>query len=444
NNITGVCARLGSTVEGISTQAAFFAIYIYAPHVDGAQAKMQANLTRPALIGQAYPGDLVQYQIAIENNGADAAKNVVLTDAIPAGTTYVPGSLVVATGANAGAKTDAAGDDQAEVSGSTITFRLGQGANASVGGQLGEAGSLALATGSMVSFQVRVNDSTVGNVANQAHAAYASVTTSDPFTAETNQVTLQVLPSTLVLNTTTIGGVAGPFIYTLSGTAQTTGNASTASAGVAVQVDGDSATAGVQSYAVATGVGLVITQAGLPAGWTLAGAACTRDGVAVGSLVGATYTIAAADAYGALVCNFSNAAPGSLAITKLISGGPAGGVTGSFGFSADCGAAGTFTGTVVLAGATTGTGGIVGIPAGASCTVSESGVPTAPTGYAWAGLPAAQTVAVSSATASMTSFTNALRSLQPVPAMTRTMLLALSLLVLLMAGALWRSGGRRM
>ena len=39
---------------------------------------------------------------------AEAATNLVLTDAIPANTTYKPGTLRVSAGANAGAKTDAA------------------------------------------------------------------------------------------------------------------------------------------------------------------------------------------------------------------------------------------------------------------------------------------------------------------------------------------------
>ena len=63
---------------------------------------------------------------------------MVAQDPLPANLTYVAGSLVVASGANAGPKTDFTGDDQAEFNGGTrtVTFRLGSGANGSVGGTL--------------------------------------------------------------------------------------------------------------------------------------------------------------------------------------------------------------------------------------------------------------------------------------------------------------------
>lgn len=43
-------------------------------------------------------GDTVSYTITLTNTGNAAANHVILTDAIPAGTTFVPGSLVGATG----------------------------------------------------------------------------------------------------------------------------------------------------------------------------------------------------------------------------------------------------------------------------------------------------------------------------------------------------------
>ena len=52
--------------------------------------------------------------------------------------TYVPGSLQITAGANTGAKTDAAADDQGDYNGgtNTVTFRLGTGASGTMGGSI--------------------------------------------------------------------------------------------------------------------------------------------------------------------------------------------------------------------------------------------------------------------------------------------------------------------
>ncbi|WP_437335306.1 DUF3344 domain-containing protein [Sorangium sp. So ce394] len=115
--------------------------------------------------GLLLPGDLIQYTIQVVNTGNDASVNTVLTDPLPAGVTYVPGSLSVTAGANMGAKTDATGDDQGEYDAAarTVRVRLGTGANATVGG------SLPAATGSStVTFQVRVDAGASGLIRNQA------------------------------------------------------------------------------------------------------------------------------------------------------------------------------------------------------------------------------------------------------------------------------------
>ncbi|WP_437734427.1 hypothetical protein [Sorangium sp. So ce1335] len=115
--------------------------------------------------GLLLPGDLIQYTIQVVNTGNDASVNTVLTDPLPAGVTYVPGSLSVTVGANMGPKTDAPGDDQGEYDAGTRTVRvrLGTGANGTAGG------SLPAATGSStVTFQVRVDAGASGFIRNQA------------------------------------------------------------------------------------------------------------------------------------------------------------------------------------------------------------------------------------------------------------------------------------
>ncbi|WP_437927817.1 DUF3344 domain-containing protein [Sorangium sp. So ce291] len=115
--------------------------------------------------GLLLPGDVLRYTIEVTNTGNDASANTVLTDPLPAGVTYVPGSLSVTAGANMGAKTDAAGDDQGEYDAATRTVRvrLGAGANGTAGG------TLPAATGSStVTFQVTVDAGASGLIANQA------------------------------------------------------------------------------------------------------------------------------------------------------------------------------------------------------------------------------------------------------------------------------------
>ena len=46
----------------------------------------------------AQPGDTLTYTLTLQNNGNSAANNVVITDPVPTGTTYVPNSLTGATG----------------------------------------------------------------------------------------------------------------------------------------------------------------------------------------------------------------------------------------------------------------------------------------------------------------------------------------------------------
>ena len=113
--------------------------------------------------GSLVAGDTIEYTIVSTNTGNDTAVNVVLTDALPTGVTYVPGSMQITAGPNSGAKTDPTGDDQCDYDGPsrTVTCRLGVGANASQGGQL------AIAASSTIVFRVTVDAGAVGTISNQ-------------------------------------------------------------------------------------------------------------------------------------------------------------------------------------------------------------------------------------------------------------------------------------
>ncbi len=141
---------LGAFVTSITTSAPSFAASTKsAEDVDG----------EPTL-----PGDEIEYTIVASNDGSDDSAETVVVDALPEGVSYVPGSLEITDGDNAGALTDDAGDDQGEYdAGSrTITVRLGAGADASDGG------SIAAGETATLKFRVSVDVGAIGTIANQA------------------------------------------------------------------------------------------------------------------------------------------------------------------------------------------------------------------------------------------------------------------------------------
>lgn len=151
-----------------------FAVDVFEPVILSNLTKTVSDLNG----GDVQPGDVLEYTIGVSNSGNDGATQLVLTDPIPANTTYVPNSLVIASGANAGNKTDATGDDQANfATGPNRTvFRLGTGAGATAGGTLAPNQSTS------VRFRVTVNadvaDGTVIN--NQGSVDYVSQTLNEP------------------------------------------------------------------------------------------------------------------------------------------------------------------------------------------------------------------------------------------------------------------------
>lgn len=130
---------------------------------------------------------------------------------------------------------------------------------------------------------------------------------------------------TLNLRKITVGGAGGPFGFALTNTVQTTGTATTATAGTPVQVDGDTATAGTQVFTiVAPTTAVTINENSLPAGWSLTGATCVNASAAtVGSLSGSTYTITGAEVAASIsfTCNFTNTKQPILRLQKTLPNG---------------------------------------------------------------------------------------------------------------------------
>lgn len=167
NGATATTFRLSTNGDRYYPCVVTFATDLYAPVMEGnAFAKTVVDLDG----APARPGDVLEYTVALRNTGNDTAIQTVVRDTLPATLTFVAGSLSILNGPNAGSKTDAAGDDQAEyvAASRSIVARLGTGATAAGGGQM--------TTGMQTRFRFRVrvtppapNGSTV---ANQAAASF--------------------------------------------------------------------------------------------------------------------------------------------------------------------------------------------------------------------------------------------------------------------------------
>ncbi len=129
----------------------------------------------------------------------------------------------------------------------------------------------------------------------------------------------------LTLFKTTLGGVGGPFGFTLTNTEQTTGTVTTAAVNTPTQVDGNTASTATLAYTiVAPTTAVTINESSLPAGWSLTGATCINDASAtVGSLSGSTYTITGAEIGASIsfTCTFTNSQLPILRLQKALPNG---------------------------------------------------------------------------------------------------------------------------
>lgn len=119
--------------------------------------------------GMVLPGDVLEYTVTVNNDGNDDSTGTTLDDVLPAGLSYVPGSLEVIGGANTGPKTDASGDDQAEYieAERRIAMRLGTGANGTQGG--------AVPVGAQTTLRFRASVDAVGCTAHASIANQATI-----------------------------------------------------------------------------------------------------------------------------------------------------------------------------------------------------------------------------------------------------------------------------
>lgn len=128
------------------------------------------------------PGDEVVYAINVSNTGNDTANNTVVTDPLPPGITYIPGTLEIVSGPNAGAKSDTAGDDQAEYDADArrISFRIGSGANSGTGGSMSPVPGADSST--HIRFRVTIDETLAhgAEISNAASIDYTAASSGEP------------------------------------------------------------------------------------------------------------------------------------------------------------------------------------------------------------------------------------------------------------------------
>ncbi len=274
NGSTSAVVRVfGTSFDVIYPGIITLATDIYVPNIKDSLTKTVTDVNGGALI----PGDELEYELVIKNVGTDGALNVVLSDPIPANTTFVAGSMSI-TGSNAGNKSDVAGDDQAEFDSTNnkIVARLGTGATATAGG------SLFYNEESRVKFRVKVNAAVTGGtvISNTGSVTYkqqtlgASVTDisdSDPNITGDQPATITVSGPDLTISKTHTGtykiGDSIPFTLTASNI-------------------GGAASGGVVSVTDVLPAGLTaVSMSGTGWACTLATLTCTRS-TAIGNSIG--------------------------------------------------------------------------------------------------------------------------------------------------------------
>ncbi|WP_052310093.1 isopeptide-forming domain-containing fimbrial protein [Paenibacillus senegalensis] len=133
--------------------------------------------------GDVHAGDVLTYEVTLKNKGGDIAADVVFEDVIPDGTEYVPGSMKILNGPNAGNLTDEADTDAGHFDGEKVIIQLGDLPNTTNSPD-----------GITVQFQVTVkSDYAVKEISNKAQISYGNLLTGDRKEAETNETGTTVI-----------------------------------------------------------------------------------------------------------------------------------------------------------------------------------------------------------------------------------------------------------
>ncbi|MCZ2827255.1 hypothetical protein O2W14_00215 [Modestobacter sp. VKM Ac-2986] len=137
-------------------------------------------------------GELLTYTVSAANAGGNPARNAVVTDVLPAGVTFVPGSIRAITASATEVRSDAAGDDQGEYDAATRTVRVrvGLGSTATAGGVIRPDDNRS------ISYQVRVDTASAeSTITDDATVSFDDDLAGQRRTSTSNQVVTRVDPA---------------------------------------------------------------------------------------------------------------------------------------------------------------------------------------------------------------------------------------------------------
>lgn len=216
NNDTSADIRLKTVSDVYEPIVATFATELYAPRMLIDKSVVDLNG------GEVRVGDELEYTIDLQNDGADGAVSTVLSEpAMPQGTEFVGGSLLV----NAAAAPAGTADTPADHGTGPLTLRLGTGADATSGGLVAPGGSY------VVKFRVRVTSPLPpegGKISNRARLNYAAQTLGSPVEVDSPVAEVTVhRPDAAITKTVGSGGIVDGQIGQYTLTVKNEGHAAT-------------------------------------------------------------------------------------------------------------------------------------------------------------------------------------------------------------------------
>ncbi|MFP1647572.1 isopeptide-forming domain-containing fimbrial protein [Enterococcus mundtii] len=185
NGQNQISFRTTSVGDDFSTNAVGFSVNAEIPELE-----INKEIVNPK---ETYKiGETVTYRVHVKNTKENSeAVNTLSKDVLDSRLDYVPGSLSVVSGPNAGKKTDASGDDQAEYTAAnrTMTVRVGEGANATTGGSY--KGTTAE---TVYEFQAKINGTAIAEqlIPNRATVQGTDVATNTALENQSNVVEVKV------------------------------------------------------------------------------------------------------------------------------------------------------------------------------------------------------------------------------------------------------------
>ncbi|MEU4419849.1 hypothetical protein AB0F81_04435 [Actinoplanes sp. NPDC024001] len=161
--------------------------------------------------GTANVGDVLTYTVNTRNRGGNPAKNVVLTDDLPANVTFVPGSIRSISGSSSTAVSDGADSDTGEYDAATRTVRVRTGTGAGAGA--GAGGTVPVGESRSFSYQVRVSPSAATTtITNEAAVTYRDdLSNTSPTSTSSTATTVVAAAANLAISAVVVapGVVAG-------------------------------------------------------------------------------------------------------------------------------------------------------------------------------------------------------------------------------------------